>query len=416
MTPDVRPRDDLDSLRGFERFHRDYFGYVWTVLVHLGVPDAVIDDAHQEVFLTCYRRRDTFRPGHPVKPWLVGIARRVAFRHRRSQQRRLRKLAALAAHGPVRAEPEHQVEARILLERFIAALDPARREAFILAELEGRSGLEIAEALGISVDAAYARVRQARLALTRELTLLGERPVAPARVSRGFALLLPELHGAGGKLATWGAALLKTKEIAIAAALTSGLGLAAVSHPDPPAAAAGNETHRNIPDRAARTGPRLSAETPAADTDAVPVTPAMIAPTSQPAKRSSLREHVANDMPFQTDAPEPPTAPPARSLSRLGEEAELLARAQRALGAEAPVEALRHLDAYAQQFPAGALHDAAIALKIEALCAQGRRTEARTEASALLRTHPHAAVARKAAESCALEHPTLSGSPRTSAD
>ena len=59
---------DLDSLEGFERLYRAYYGYAWTVLVRLGVPPAVVDDAHQDVFVTAYRRRDTFQRGRPVKP------------------------------------------------------------------------------------------------------------------------------------------------------------------------------------------------------------------------------------------------------------------------------------------------------------------------------------------------------------
>lgn len=415
VSPDVRPCDDLGSLRGFERFHRDYFGYVWAVLAHLGVPDATIDDAHQEVFLTCYRRRDSFRPDHPIKPWLVGIARRVAFRHRRSQQRLTRKLSAIAAHGPARGDdPGARVEARILLERFIAALDPVRREAFILAELEGRSGLEIAEALGIHLDAAYARVRQARAALTRELVRLGERPAAPARVSRSFALLLPELTAGGGKAATWGAALvLRSKEAWVAASLLTGFGLTAAARPDPPPVTDTSGPAPRSP-RAATPAPAptataafAAADAPAAPTASPPddlppqPTPSALAPA--PIRRS-LRGHAFKDMSNKAfSIPDPTALVDGPALSRLGEEAQLLARAQQALAAGWPEQALLHLDAYATAFPSGTLLDASAVLRIEGLCALRRIARAREEASAFLRARPHSGVARKVAGSCAFE-------------
>ncbi|HEY8377885.1 MAG TPA: hypothetical protein VIK91_15420 [Nannocystis sp.] len=59
--------------------------------------------------------------------------------------------------------------------------------------------------------------------------------------------------------------------------------------------------------------------------------------------------------------------------------------------------------AYFRTFSAGALHDAAAALRIEALCALGRTAEARAEASTFLRERPHSAVARKVAAACAFE-------------
>src|SRR5690606_4552870 len=140
QVPSELAMTDLDSLRGFERFHRAHSGFVRALLIHLGVAGATLDDAHQEVFLTAFRRRGAFRRDLPARPWLVGIARRVAFRHRRTQARTLRKLAAIALESPTHADAEAQLEARIFLERFLAELDPRRREIFFLAEIEGRTG------------------------------------------------------------------------------------------------------------------------------------------------------------------------------------------------------------------------------------------------------------------------------------
>lgn len=414
MPPAVQPGDDLGSLRGFERFHRDYFGYVWAVLAHLGVPDASIDDAHQEVFLTCFRRRDAFRPGHPVKPWLVGIARRVAFRHRRSQQRGLRKLSAIAAQGPVTGgDPQRQLEARILLERFVAALDPPRREAFILAEIEGHTGREIADMLGIHVDAAYSRVRQARVALTRELVRIDERPVAPSRVSHCFALLLPELKGAGGGAATWASALaLKTKDMIVFTALAGGVAIAVAAPPAPAGVVAAERPANATSARSGRgdhggaTRHTAADESAGADAEvrivAAEPGPGRVRRVAEKPAPSDMRSGAVASAPAAA-APGADGGAPAPSPASLGEEARLLARAQQALGAGSPAEALLHLDAHAKAFPSGSLIDARTALRIEGLCALGQISQARREATDFLRERPDSGVARKVAESCAHE-------------
>jgi RNA polymerase sigma-70 factor (ECF subfamily) len=49
-----------------------------------------------------------------------------------------------------------------LLWRLLEQLDPAKREVFVLAELEEMTMPEIAEAIGIPLNTAYSRLRTAR--------------------------------------------------------------------------------------------------------------------------------------------------------------------------------------------------------------------------------------------------------------
>ena len=85
----------------FVAVYRKHVGLVWRALRSAGLPDTVLEDATQEVFLTYYRRRDEFRGDSSVGTWLWGIARRVASNHRRGERRFARRLAAR------RAEPNH---------------------------------------------------------------------------------------------------------------------------------------------------------------------------------------------------------------------------------------------------------------------------------------------------------------------
>jgi DNA-directed RNA polymerase specialized sigma24 family protein len=64
-----------------------YFDVVWRSLRRLGVPDGAVDDAAQQVFLVAARKLDTIEPAGE-KPYLLGIAVRVASDARRTQARR----------------------------------------------------------------------------------------------------------------------------------------------------------------------------------------------------------------------------------------------------------------------------------------------------------------------------------------
>jgi RNA polymerase sigma-70 factor (ECF subfamily) len=144
---------------------------VWRSLRRLGVADPQLDDAVQDVFLVVYRRLADFEGRSSVRTWLFGIALRVAKDYRRTATRR--------PEAPLSAEPQTNVtspqdaaevaEQVALLHALLEKLDDDKRAAFILAELEGMSGPELAEALGVPLDTAYSRLRAARTMFNQAL-------------------------------------------------------------------------------------------------------------------------------------------------------------------------------------------------------------------------------------------------------
>ncbi len=146
----------------FAAIYAEHFDRVWIHLRRLGVPHAELDDAAQETFLVAFRRWDDFRPEASWRAWLLGISRRVASRHRRGSGRRLR-LVKQAEREPVRATDPHEEVARrhaaALVERFVEDLPPRKREVFILAEIEGLTGEEIARTLAIKPNTVWSRLR-----------------------------------------------------------------------------------------------------------------------------------------------------------------------------------------------------------------------------------------------------------------
>lgn len=106
-----------------------------------------------------------------VRAWLFGVAKRVAAKHRRGLERHARKVAALPEPEGGRGLDE-RVADRNHLERIARAIDelaPERREVYVLADLEGLSAPEIADALGCKLNTVYSRLRRARADLSNAL-------------------------------------------------------------------------------------------------------------------------------------------------------------------------------------------------------------------------------------------------------
>lgn len=148
----------------FPEFYREHAGMVRRALRQLGVPPVSLDDAVQDVFVVLHRRIDDWQRDRSLKNWLWGIARGVASGYRRSERRRSRLRGALPApEGPRR--PEQGVahrQAGAILDEFLGSLDADKCAVFVLSEIEGRRGPEIAELLDVNVNTVYARLRAAR--------------------------------------------------------------------------------------------------------------------------------------------------------------------------------------------------------------------------------------------------------------
>lgn len=147
----------------FQAVYRDFFSPIWRTLRRLGVEQAQLDDAVQEVFIVVHRRLPEF-DGRSLRGWLYAIAVRVASDHRRgTAQRRTVPLPETLVDpraDPARAsELEESVR---LLHQLLGELDEPKRTVFVLGELEELSVPEIAAALAENQNTVSSRLRTAR--------------------------------------------------------------------------------------------------------------------------------------------------------------------------------------------------------------------------------------------------------------
>lgn len=134
-------------------------------------------DVLQETLLAMARSVRDFRGASSLSTWLYSIARSFCVKKRRRGSRTFAQ--ARAAYGEEaarvadpRANPEGEVaerEIEALLARAIAALEPKSREILVLRDIEGLAATEVAEVVGISVEAVKSRLHRARMALRAAL-------------------------------------------------------------------------------------------------------------------------------------------------------------------------------------------------------------------------------------------------------
>ncbi|MFL6246475.1 MAG: RNA polymerase sigma factor [Thermoanaerobaculia bacterium] len=163
---------------GFERIYRAYYGRVWRFYRICRVSDDEAHDYAQDAFKRFYERRNQVR-GDDAWPFLQAIARSVLLNKIRDQKAAKRSARTLeiddpdvgelaAPEAPDYAERQQHEMRRISLYAAMAKLPEGQRECLGLW-LGGFKLEEIAQRMGISLDAVKSRLRDARRQLRAQL-------------------------------------------------------------------------------------------------------------------------------------------------------------------------------------------------------------------------------------------------------
>jgi RNA polymerase sigma-70 factor (ECF subfamily) len=159
----------------FDEVYATHVRFVWRVLRGMGIREAGIDDAVQDVFIVVHRRLAEFDGRHALSTWLFAIAYRVACDHRRKHKRAssIEPLEDDAPHvngeAPSPADSAEHAQRLRALNEALDALDDDKRALIVLAELEEQTVPQIAALTGTSVNTVYTRLRRARIELQAAL-------------------------------------------------------------------------------------------------------------------------------------------------------------------------------------------------------------------------------------------------------
>lgn len=129
-------------------------------LRRLGCTPDVADDLTQETFLRMHHARGSFARGKQVAPWAYAIARNCFISQARSGKAKLARASVdaeqvelSAAAGSSGEQESIARQSAQVVSRALAAMTPARREAFVLLRYEGLSVAAAAQIVGISEGA-----------------------------------------------------------------------------------------------------------------------------------------------------------------------------------------------------------------------------------------------------------------------
>jgi RNA polymerase sigma-70 factor (ECF subfamily) len=151
--------------RAWHELHQRYYTMVFNFLRRLGIKGHEIEDACQEVFIQVFRYLARFQQRADLRTWLYKLCI--------SRARRARRRAAVRAalkwfarqQTPSGMAPGPEWSEADALRRTHAALDRMKeihRTVFVLFELEGLSGEEVAAVTGLPFSTVRRRLHHAR--------------------------------------------------------------------------------------------------------------------------------------------------------------------------------------------------------------------------------------------------------------
>jgi RNA polymerase sigma-70 factor (ECF subfamily) len=156
--------------------HRTLYPMAVSFLRKMGVDPAELDDVCQEVFVQVFRYLGRFQHRAQLTTWLYKICLSQAARLRRRYKvaQALGRLFGTREASIVQASidlPEDELARRTA--NALGELSETHREVFVLYELQGLTGEQIAEIVGCPVPTVWSRLHYARLEFRRAIEAAG---------------------------------------------------------------------------------------------------------------------------------------------------------------------------------------------------------------------------------------------------
>jgi len=145
-----------------DAFQRE-LAYVHRTLRRLGTGLSEVEDLAQEVFIALRGSWSAFDAARPIRPYLFGIAFRIAAAHNRKRNRELAfEVVDLPDTGPAPDDALVSKQTRALLLAALERIPLPRRAVLVMHDIDGVPVEETAVALAIPRFTVYSRLRKAR--------------------------------------------------------------------------------------------------------------------------------------------------------------------------------------------------------------------------------------------------------------
>jgi RNA polymerase sigma-70 factor (ECF subfamily) len=168
----------------FQKIHDDFRPRILRYMTRM-VGESEAEDLTQEVFVRIGRALKSFRGDSKLSTWIYQIATNVAVDRHRRLSARPGDAETLPIEDITEIEEEKEIwtgeekvssEQRVIrqemngcIRQIIETLPETYRSIIVLSELEGFKDNEIADILGLSLQAAKIRLHRARTRLKKEL-------------------------------------------------------------------------------------------------------------------------------------------------------------------------------------------------------------------------------------------------------
>ena len=137
--------------------------YVYRTLRRLGISSSEVEDLAQEVFLALRRSWGEYDQERPIRPYLFGIAFRIAAAHQRKRNREVAfGTVEPGDSGPWPDEALQSKQARAMVLAALERIPLPRRAVLVMHDLDDVPVSEVASVLAIPLFTAYSRLRKAR--------------------------------------------------------------------------------------------------------------------------------------------------------------------------------------------------------------------------------------------------------------
>jgi RNA polymerase sigma-70 factor (ECF subfamily) len=172
------------DLGAFEDLYRQHSTRLYNLAFRMVGNAADAEDLLQDIFLTVYRKLESFRGASALGTWLYRLGMNVCLDRLRSKAARQDQATdTLDERLSSALNPSALAGvSRIDLERAIASLPEGSRAAFLLHDVEGFDHTEVGQMLGVAEGTSKSQVHKARLRIREFLHQPAPKDVKPATV------------------------------------------------------------------------------------------------------------------------------------------------------------------------------------------------------------------------------------------